>query len=111
MYGSRSPLVFISGTLTAQCYIDLVVEPLAISQEPFFNRATPSRMAVSSLRILHVLPGLQRLWTCLPSSTSGFSLVSNCKGSCQQSILMICVPTCITFLSQPLIASLIARVA
>lgn len=56
--------------------------------------------------------GLQRLRTGLTLSTSGTSLVGNCKGRCQQPILMICVPKCIqrgiTFLRQPLITPLIA---
>lgn len=56
--------------------------------------------------------GLQHLRTGFPLSTSGTSLVGDCKGRCQQPILIICVLKCIqrgaTFLRQPVITSLIA---
>lgn len=109
MYGNQTPLIFISGTLTAQRHIDLVVEPVVCPRSHFSTGqhqvacclcyceqpAWPKCATMACSVSWHVSP-----------STSRTSLVGNCKGSCQQPILMICVPKCIqcgiTFLRQPL---------
>ncbi|UYV80948.1 hypothetical protein LAZ67_19002252, partial [Cordylochernes scorpioides] len=86
-YDSRSPLLRIQGTMTAQRYVDDVLRPVTLPYlqgypMPFISRITPDRtllaLANKLCKMYRCFPGHRTLLISHQSSTSGTSLNAVC---------------------------------
>ncbi|UYV78675.1 RGS9 [Cordylochernes scorpioides] len=86
-YDSRSPLLRIQGTMTAQRYVDDVLRPVTLPYlqgypMPFISRITPDRtllaLANKLCKMYRCFPGHRTLLISHRSSTSGTSLDAVC---------------------------------